>query len=272
MFTTLVVPLDGSALAATALAPAASLARRAAASIELVTVTSPGLNTLDDELVLKDAATALGDVPYTIQVIESNDVPTAVVLAATRADSLLCMATHGRTGLARAVLGSVAEATIRAAVRPMLLVGPKAVAPASWDVVQVCVDTSSEESRRAVPVALAMARALGARLWLVEVQPARFVPSTGDVIEAGGLEALATVLERDGIDVEWEVFHGDDIAGELLRAADAVQASLLVTTTHARAGVARVALGSVTAQLAHRAPCPLLVVPPDLAFSEQSAG
>src|SRR5688572_30640866 len=118
MFTTIVVPLDGSPLAATALEPAAALARRAGADIELVTVTSPGLDTLDDELMLKEAGGTLEGVTFTTAVIESNDLDTAIVGAAEGDDRLLCMATHGRTGLVRAVLGSTADAVLRRAAQP----------------------------------------------------------------------------------------------------------------------------------------------------------
>jgi nucleotide-binding universal stress UspA family protein len=39
-------------------------------------------------------------------------------------DTLLVMATHGRTGVRRAVLGSVAEKVLRSAADPVLLAGP----------------------------------------------------------------------------------------------------------------------------------------------------
>ena len=45
--------------------------------------------------------------------------------AATERASLLVMGTHGRTGLARALLGSVAEAVVRRAPCPVLTVGPR---------------------------------------------------------------------------------------------------------------------------------------------------
>jgi len=269
VFTTIVVPLDGSPRAASALELADSLARRAGAAIELVTVTSPGLDTLDDELVLKAACADVLDVPCSWRVIEANDVEEALAREVDAVpDAILCMATHARTGITRAALGSTAEATVRATTRPVLLVGPRAAVPARWDVVQACVDTTSELSRRAVPVAVALARVLGARLWLTEVQPARELRPEADVPESVGLAALASTLRRDGIDVEWEVFHGDDVVAELLQARAALGASVLVTTTHARGGIARAALGSVTTSLVHDAPCPVLVVPQPHAATE----
>jgi nucleotide-binding universal stress UspA family protein len=188
--------------------------------------------------MLKEAAAELGDATGTCRVVESND-PGSAIVASVGDDALLCMASHGRTGVAR-MLGSTAEAVVRASSRPVLLLGPRASVPADWGVVQVCVDTA----------------------WLVEVQPARRVPVDTDAIESGGLEAMAMHLRGDGIDVEWEVFHGDDVAGELLRARASLGASMLVVTTHARAGLARAVLGSVTTDLVHGSPCPVLVVPP----------
>ena len=263
MFTTVVVPLDGTPRAASALEPANALARRAGAAIELVTVTSPGLDTLDDEVVLKAACADVVDVPCSWRVIESNQVEVALASAVNDVpDAILCMATHARTGVSRAALGSTAEAVLRSASRPVLLVGPHAVVPGRWDVVQACIDTTSELSRRAVPVAVALARLLGARLWLTEVQPARELLPEVDVPESAGLAAIATTLRGDGIDVEWEVFHGDDVVAELLLAQTMLETSVLVTSTHSRVGISRAALGSVTTSLVHDATSLVVVVPP----------
>jgi nucleotide-binding universal stress UspA family protein len=45
--------------------------------------------------------------------------------AATERASLVVMGTHGRTGLARALLGSVAESVVRRAPCPVLTIGPQ---------------------------------------------------------------------------------------------------------------------------------------------------
>lgn len=263
MFTTLVVPLDGSPLAATAVRPAAAIARRAFATVELVTVTSPGLGIVDDELMLKDAASELDGVAFNYRIIESNDAPEAIIAASADEGSVLCMATHGRTGLARVVLGSTADTIIRSAARPVILVGPHAAAPTSFEAILACVKTSSPESCSVVPTAVEMARTLGARLWLVEVQSggdAAPPDAPPDVVEAGGLEALASHLIHSGVDVEWEVLHGD-VVGEVLRARATLGAAMLAVTAWAGGGILRTTLGSVSTQLAHTAPCPVLVAP-----------
>ena len=263
MFSTVFVPLDGTPRAASALELASALARRTGAALELVTVASPGLDVLEHELLLKAACAELTDVPSSWQVIKSNEVDVALADAVhALPDAILCMATHARTGILRAALGSTAEATVRRLNRPVVLVGPRTVVPARWDVVQACVDPTSELSRRAVPAAVALARVLGARLWLVEVQPAGEQRAGSDVPESVGVAAMAATLHRDGVDVDWEVLHGDDVVAELLAAQRSLGSSVLVTSSHARSGIARAALGSVTTSLVHRASCPVLVVPP----------
>jgi nucleotide-binding universal stress UspA family protein len=55
--------------------------------------------------------------------------PAEVILHASRLyeASLVVMSTHGRTGARRMLLGSVADAVLRAGETPLLLVRPKAV-------------------------------------------------------------------------------------------------------------------------------------------------
>lgn len=62
-----------------------------------------------------------------VEIVESNDVATAICQSAERfrAD-LICLGTQGRTGLTKAVLGSVAQAVVGGTKRPVLLVKPPA--------------------------------------------------------------------------------------------------------------------------------------------------
>ena len=62
----------------------------------------------------------------TVEVIESNDPATAIAQAAERwGADLICMATQGRTGLRKAVLGSVAQSVLQHSRKPVLLVRPR---------------------------------------------------------------------------------------------------------------------------------------------------
>jgi nucleotide-binding universal stress UspA family protein len=57
-----------------------------------------------------------------LHVLESGDPALAICQAAERLDArVICIGTHGRTGLAKVVLGSVAQAVLGGTGRPVLL-------------------------------------------------------------------------------------------------------------------------------------------------------
>ena len=68
------------------------------------------------------------DVETHLEVVSNSSVPAAITAAAERLDvDVLCMATHGRSGLAKAVLGSVAQAVAERCRRQVILVPPRRV-------------------------------------------------------------------------------------------------------------------------------------------------
>jgi len=133
--TRILVPLDGSALAEAALPDAASLA---GAESELILVraaearTIPGGDPVEAQVkVVRVAEEYLAGVAARLESRGSPSVKTtvwygpaasAIVDAARllRAD-LIVMSTHGRSGLGRLVLGSVAESVLRGTTTPILL-------------------------------------------------------------------------------------------------------------------------------------------------------
>jgi nucleotide-binding universal stress UspA family protein len=172
--------------------------------------------------------------------------------------TLVCMATHARGGIGEVLLGSVAEDVLRRTDQPVLLVGPRADGRPDLSRPVVVTLDGSERSEEAIPLGAAWARRLGVPLELVTVlepNPADGHPwREGDVLESGYVAGLA---DRFGAD-SWEVLHGDHPASAV---ADHVsdRASLLVTSTHGRGGLARVVVGSVAMRIVHDAPCPVLV-------------
>lgn len=139
----IIVPLDGSPVAEAALAPAMDLARAAQAAVTLLRVAPPGpagQAAIDGAGVLLDVARIeeqhgraaglyLAEVRATlpadvrIEAMVLRGAPGAVlteVLGGGGVD-LAVMSTHGRGGLHRLVMGSVAEQVVRAGV-PVLLV------------------------------------------------------------------------------------------------------------------------------------------------------
>lgn len=106
---TIVVPLDGSALAEAALPVAHQLATVFRASLNRVTVLDGGGDRqvrIDTALTGPDPATAL------LEHLDTLEAPLAV------------MSAHGHGGLTRRLVGSVAEAVIRRAHCPVVVVGP----------------------------------------------------------------------------------------------------------------------------------------------------
>jgi nucleotide-binding universal stress UspA family protein len=62
-----------------------------------------------------------------------HDVPAVAILEAARccADGVVALATHGRTGLPRLVLGSVADKVVRGSADPVLVYRPAPVPQAA---------------------------------------------------------------------------------------------------------------------------------------------
>ena len=171
---------------------------------------------------------------------------------------LIAVGTRGRSPARSALLGSVAHELAVGASRPVLVVpdpenvstdGTLAPGPV------VCGVDGSDEARAAVRVAARMADDLHAALTLVSVG----APRAGSDDFAAGLGAIATTTPLGG-DVERLAVNGDP-ADELTRAATDRRAALLVLGSRGRGPVRAALLGSVSAAVTRRSPCPVLIVP-----------
>ena len=142
----LIVPLDGSAIAEAALPTAESLAATLRAEVVLVRAVpppdialSPGgmsaaLFPTDWAMAEREASAYLERVAARLRAagivttaIVRTGAPANVVAAVAeeRGAALTILTTHGRTGLDRLMLGSVAEAIVRHGATPVLLVKPE---------------------------------------------------------------------------------------------------------------------------------------------------
>jgi nucleotide-binding universal stress UspA family protein len=134
---TILVPLDGSLLAETALTPALELAECAGAHLFLLRAaqahTLPGVDPTDAEVkAVREAEEYLKGVRARLDARGVKDVegtvwygPASVAIveaAESHKVGLIVMTTHGRTGLGRLILGSVAESVLRGTRTPILLV------------------------------------------------------------------------------------------------------------------------------------------------------
>jgi nucleotide-binding universal stress UspA family protein len=145
----ILAPLDGSDIGESALPYAEAIAANSRASICLLQVISPPgtaeanllggpdwrkfVKAMHDagESYLKGVAERLGgkNIKVAYEVATGDPADKIVEYAADKGVSMIAMSTHGRTGIARWVLGSVADKVLHGAKKPILLVrSPKMVA------------------------------------------------------------------------------------------------------------------------------------------------
>jgi nucleotide-binding universal stress UspA family protein len=256
---TIIVPWDGLPTTALAARIAAELGRRWDAELFLVTVASlpdPAHQDLD-RLV-----ETLHFEPTRTQVIESNDVGEAITGVVHKTpEPVVCMTTHGRGRIGTAMLGSVAEALLREAPCPFVLIGPHCAPdwPAAGHRLLACLDESTTSDAIITPAA-EWAKALGFELWLAEV----FHPLDVESARAP-YRFLDTIVERlhpELPNVRACVAWNRSVQGEILHLARILSVSMIAMATHGHTGLARLALGSVTMTVAHAAACPVLTTRP----------
>jgi nucleotide-binding universal stress UspA family protein len=198
---------------------------------------------------------------------------------------LVIMSTHGRGGLDRAWLGSVADRLIRRLTVPLLLVRPEeeddqeadlALEPASIRQVLVPLDGSELAEAILDPVE-ALAARTGASLVLLRTMArphndAPYLPATVEGTRARFeerreqariyLEQVAERLRAGGVDVAGvEVREGDAAPTILERAREG--ADLVAMATHGHGGLRRWLLGSVSDKVLRGADRPVLMVRPE---------
>lgn len=263
MFENVIVPIDGSELADAALGPAAELARRLDAKLVLLQAVHPD----DVDLArteLSQRAEAL-DVPDAELVLDPLNGPVGALRDAVdaRAGAVVCMTTHGRGGLGRALFGSVAEEALREVGGPFVLVGPAAAPDATVPGPVLVPLDGSHRSESILPLAAEWAAALGVGIWIVTVSDPSDAASVGeaggDLVEEAYVERVAGAMPREVPSVDWDVLHGSDPAEEIVRFAARRGCSTIALATHGRTGLARVVAGSVATQVVHDHPGLVLV-------------
>jgi nucleotide-binding universal stress UspA family protein len=246
-----------------AVGPALRLAARGGGEVCLFACAADEGAASGAERHLRELADGLpGRVSVEVVVGRHKGAAASIAAAAERRGATICMAAHGRSGVGRALLGSVTEETLQLVDGPLVLVGPRvsAAPEAGPTEVVACVDGSST-SEQVVPVAAGWAAHLGARLVLAQVlEPASPYPGSGipeEHLDGSYLERLAAGVQ--GVDrPDFDVLHGDPASAIVEFASGRVQ--LIAVATHAHRGLTRAALGSVAMKVVHRAPCPVLVV------------
>ncbi|HEX6939472.1 MAG TPA: universal stress protein [Longimicrobiales bacterium] len=289
------VPLDASAFAEQALPYAEAVARAAGARIELVLAHE--YEAIMDGLVLEPAwdeevrersreylervaaeVASRAGVQVEVRLLVGGRAAVAVErgIRDSGAD-LVVMSTHGRTGLARAWLGSVADTLVRHVDVPLLLVRPREDGGAGervrFDDVVVALD-GSVLSEAILPHAAALGRPGGTRYTLVRVVPPALVVG-GHVMELDEerarelvakaeayLRGVAGALRPWSAEVRTRTVKHSAPAAAILDVAAEVGADLIAMTTHGYGGLRRLLLGGTADKVLRGATCPVLMQRP----------
>ncbi|MBM3948180.1 MAG: universal stress protein [SAR202 cluster bacterium] len=190
---------------------------------------------------------------------------------------LVAMSTHGRNALARGMLGSVTDKVIRSSPVPVLAIAPERAAKYAdkgqpMTRVMAPLD-GSPFAETALSYVKLLAKRLGMGVTLVRVMDigglytgfwddARFY-EIGIQLRKEAEEYLkgqSQKLTAEGLKVQWKVLSGNP-GFSLVDLARTEPQDLVVLTTHARVGLSRLILGSVTEALVRSSGDPVLVVP-----------
>jgi nucleotide-binding universal stress UspA family protein len=267
-----VVPLDGSELSESALPVSVWLADRLGAGVHLLSAVET-----EDDAHDRSALLDKIDLP-TVSRIEREVVvdrdPAGAIHTTLRrlGQALACMATRGRSRSA-AIVGSVSTEVIKRGHDPLVLVGPVVDPRLRGTGVLLCVD-EKPESRDLVPVAAKWADMVHEPLTVVTVaepvpEPLYSGPVHRNFGPDGDVDAyLADVvrpLRTKGKEVKevktQAIYDPISPAEGVLTYLGDHPAATVVVGTHARTGLARLALGSVAAAIVHGSPAPVLAVP-----------
>lgn len=272
-FGTILHPTDFSQFSDSAFRVAAALARDQGAKLILAHVLNPAdksqLDTALSKLRQMQVGNPLVEVEHRVEV---GDAAKAIVdVAARRTCDLIVMGSHGRTGMNRLLLGSVAEEVVRTAPCPVFTVKtPEQCAKANENALLTIrtilyATDFSAPSAQAFPVACALARDYGGRLVVLHVALPKSALAYREMVLRGELSGDDEAIRKElcvirppdsATPVEHRLTDGD-AAQEILRLAKEVHADIVVMGTHGRTGVGRL-MGSVAEKVVRESPCPAL--------------
>ena len=228
---------------------------------------------------LDDAVTSAKQSGVAADSVMREGEPIDELLAEVLAWGATCivMGTHGREGLARAVLGSHTEGVLRRSKLPVLI--GHALADASPNGIALrrvlCAIDDSAPARAAFEAAVAIARERKAQLDLLTIvavddtyaaayerdgfDPAGSLPR----LYAGAqepLEAFARGAESQGIHARRHVIGASDVGYAIVAYATESKSDLIVLGTHGRHGIPRAFLGSTAESVLRHSMKPVLVL------------
>ena len=294
MIRTILVALDGSKIAEQTLPVVIALTPRIGADVVLASAIAPQDGWTDGPVVREWEQEEQGAASAYLKSVQQQLGKRGVKVRGVRVDwgrphlvigaiadeegaDLIAMTTHGRSGFARWVMGSVADKVLRTSRKPVLLVHShdESQEPAAREVqierILVPLD-GSPLGESVIPFVQDLAKSLHASLLLLDVVvptpelSATFLPYSTSILEelrVGAekyIEGVGKRIGASGVAVETTAVVGQ-AAEAILDAAKQTSADLIALSTHGRSGPARWILGSVADAVIRHADRPCLVIP-----------
>jgi len=298
MYTKMLIPLDGSKTAEKVLPYARALGGVLKIPVELLAVVDIGemathmtaskarfLDTMvedaersSSEYLKGIAAKAAGvNIRWSVEKGKAEDA--IIEKAAADKNILIAMATHGRSGLNRWILGSVTEKVLRGCENPLLLVrASEAVNTEEKTLIKSVIVPldGSELAERALPSVAALAKAMNLEVVLFRAYNIPYSVYGGtdgysaidfEQIIAGLKEEAVEYLEKKTAELKNQglakvsyVTKEGIGADEIIALGRATPDNLIAMCSHGRSGVRRWVLGSVTETVVRHCGDPVLVV------------
>jgi nucleotide-binding universal stress UspA family protein len=227
---------------------------------------------------LNDIAVGLAGLEVTCTVSRDKPADAIIERAAAEKGTLIAMATHGRSGLTRWLLGSVAEKVLRGSRNPLFLVrahedGATDGAAMIKSIVVPLDGSALAES--VLPTVTAVAKTLDLEVVLCRAYELAasayygsedYLPNYEEMRRQVKAEAESYLAEKtDALKaagltrVSWIALEGSG-ADEIVRYAQTHRDALVAMCTHGRSGINRWVLGSVTERVVRHSDDPVLVV------------
>lgn len=260
------VPLDGSGESEGILTALPPLRRARDVRFTLFRAIAPGTSAGPVRAYLREVAARMAGEGIEPEVRCEWGVPAEEILRLARGlpCDLIAMTTHGRKGLQRLKVGSVAETVLRQAEVPVLFNRP-GTPVRDWMRIVAALDGSAA-GQEILGDAVSLGRPRGSTVHLLRVAPPtvrasehRLVPFIYDDEDPRPyLEGVCNLLARQGVFAVAAARQGDP-AEEICAYAAEVEAGLLCLMTHGRRGFRRLFEGSVAERVVRSAPCLVLV-------------
>ena len=297
MYTKILVPLDGSAVAEQVLPYVRTLAAGLKIPVELMGVVDVAeldshisaekgryLDNLIEDSVrcsgeyLKGVAQTFPRASVSFAVEEGRAAEVIIAKAVADKETLITMATHGRSGINRWLLGSVAEKVLRGSANPLLLVRAKAEAKAAGEAtlksIVVPLD-GSEVAESVLPTVLEMAKRLNMEIVLFRAcnVPYSVFGGVRDhfaiVDELLGaikgeardyLEKQTEELKKQGANKVSYVLEQGTSADQIISLGRKTPDNLIAMCTHGWSGVKGWVLGGITETVVRHSGDPVLII------------